>query len=155
MKNAAIIFGLLFSFALNGLAGVPTKEINKDKVLAAGPEWQQNYDKYNPSPDQVSALNSKIGENLRVDVYLGLWCPDSERNVPPFIKIMELVGSDVPLKFISVYRKPVKTIKYFVDDVQVEKVPTFIFYRGDKEIGRIIENPKTGMIEDMIEIMAK
>jgi len=32
-------------------------------------------------------------------------------------------------------------------------VPTFIFYRGGGEIGRIVENPKAGMIEDFMEIV--
>jgi hypothetical protein len=37
----------------------------------------------------------------------------------------------------------------------VEKVPTFIFYRSDREIGRIVENPKTGLLEDTIEILSR
>jgi hypothetical protein len=52
-----------------------------------------------------------------------------------------------------VKRKPSKKVKYFVEELKVERVPTFIFYRDGKEIGRIIENPKTSLIEDFLEIV--
>jgi len=37
--------------------------------------------------------------------------------------------------------------------LKVERVPTFIFFRDGREIGRIVENPKTGMVEDFMEIL--
>jgi hypothetical protein len=148
-------FACVLGFAsLVCLAEVPVNEITRQKVLAAE-EWQGKYDAYTPDPAGLETLKSKLGENLRIDVYLGLWCADSRNNVPPFIKILDTVGGVVPVKFFNVQRKPVKTIKYFSDRYQIEKVPTFIFYRGDKEIGRIIENPTVGLVEDSIAILSK
>ena len=49
--------------------------------------------------------------------------------------------------------KPNKQTKYYVKDLKVERVPTFIFYKNNKEIGRIIENPKKDMAEDFLEIV--
>jgi hypothetical protein len=155
MKSSSVIAGFLMLVVVVYSAGVPMKEINRSKVLSAGPEWQQNYDNYNPAAGQITALNEKLGENLRIDIYLGLWCSDSLNNVPAFLKILDLTGTTVPVRLFSVHRKPVKTIQYFVDTFQVERVPTFIFYRGDREIGRIVENPKAGLINDMIEILSK
>jgi hypothetical protein len=37
----------------------------------------------------------------------------------------------------------------------VEKVPTFSFYQDGKVIRRIIENPKSGLIEDIMDIVFK
>jgi hypothetical protein len=155
MKISAVFTSLLLLFAIVCLAGVPADEITKNKMLSAGTEWQANYDSYNPNADQLAALKSKLGENLRIDIYLGLWCPDSVNNVPPFLKILDASGMNIPVRLFKVQRKPVKSIKYFVDQLQVERVPTFIFYRGDREIGRIVENPKTGLAEDMVEILSK
>ncbi len=153
MKHLLTVLAVML-LPLVGIAGVPANEITRDKVLSS-PDWREKFDAYNPAPEQISALKSKLGENLRIDVYLGLWCPDSRNNVPPFIKILDTAGVAVPVRYITVQRKPVKTIKYYADELQVERVPTFIFYRGNKEIGRIVENPSKGMLEDTIEIISR
>ena len=142
-------------FSLICIAEVPMKEINRDQILSAGPEWQQIYDKFRPESDLIGALRAKLGNDLKVDVYLGLWCPDSRNNVPLFLKTIDQTGIVVPVRYLGVQRKASGNIRYYVDKVQVERVPTFIFYRGEKEIGRIVENPKIGMCEDMLEILSK
>lgn len=154
MKRTWIIIGTMILCAL-GMAEVPTKVIIKDHVLAAGSEWQENYDGYNPPPEQIKVLKSKLSTNLKIDVYIGLWCSDSRNNVPPFLKILDSTGIPVSVRYFSVHRKPSPTIRYFVDRVRVERVPTFIFYQNDREIGRIVENPKKSLIEDMIKILSQ
>jgi hypothetical protein len=146
---------MLFLVSLLCMADVPVNEISKQKVLSRGPEWQEKYDGYTPDPEHIRALKDLLGAGLRIDVYLGLWCPDSENNVPPFLKILDATGIPVSVRLFRVERKPSKSIRYFVDKFQVERVPTFIFYRGDTEIGRIVENPKTGLVEDMTSILGK
>jgi hypothetical protein len=146
---------ILIAFPLLAAADVSTKEISRDRVLSEGPEWQQNYDNFKPDPGKIEALKEKTGTGLSIDIYLGFWCPDSRKSVPPFLRIIESAGSAVPVRYISVARKPVKQIRYFVDAVQVERVPTFIFYREDKEIGRIVEHPQAGLIEDTMAILSK
>ena len=153
-KPTAFIIGILLLIPPVCLAEVPANEISRDKVLA-NPEWRENYDGYNPDPERIPTLKEKLGENVRVDIYLGLWCQDSRNNVPPFLKILDTAGTAVPVRFFNVQRKPVKSIRYFVDKFQVDRVPTFVFYRGDREIGRIVENPKEGLAEDMEEILSK
>ncbi len=156
MKCAFFIASVaLMLFPLIGAAEVPTKEIDRAKILSKGPEWQARYDEFKPNADMIKEIKAKIGDDLRIDVYLGLWCSDSRNHVPVFIKILDEMGTPVTVRYIDVYRKPSKVIRYFVDSVQVERVPTFIFYRNDKEVGRIIENPKVGIPEDMLEILSK
>lgn len=140
-------------FPLFPAGGQAAEEITKEKILAAGQEWQQKYDQYQPAPDMLEAVKSKLGAGLRVDVYLGLWCPDSLNNLPPFIKIVDRLGPGVTVRYFALPRKADKAIQYFVEEQKVERVPTFIFYRGGKEIGRITENPKAGMLEDFMDIV--
>lgn len=136
------------------LAGAETREeITKEKILAAGAEWREKYDKFEPEADMVDALKTRLGPELKIDVYLGFWCSDSRENLPPFIKLLDRAGTGVAVRYFDVPRKVDKETKYFVEESQVEKVPTFIFYRNGSEIGRIIENPKTSLIEDMMEIL--
>ena len=154
MKILRVVACLLASVSFFCLADVPVNEISREKVLAAA-EWQANYDAYMPDPVQIENVKSKLGSSLRIDIYLGLWCSDSRNNVPPFLKILDAIGVPGTVRFFNVQRKPVKTIQYFSDKFRVERVPTFIFYRGEAEIGRIVENPKASLIEDMIAILSK
>ncbi len=131
------------------------EEITKEEILAAGQEWQENYNKYEPEADIVEALKPKLGPGMKIDVYLGLWCKDSQKNVPVLIKILDRAGSAVPVRYFDLPRKKDKNARYFIEDLKVDRVPTFIFYRDGKEIGRIVENPKMGMIEDIAEIVLK
>jgi len=156
MKYALLAaIAILLIFPLLGTAEVPNKQIDREKILSESPEWQAKYDEFKPDPGLIKEMKAKIGDDLRVDVYFGLWCPDSRNNVPSFLKLLDELGTPVKVRYFSVQRKPSKTIQYYVDSVRVERVPTFIFYKGDTEIGRIIENPKTGLLEDMREIITK
>ncbi len=127
--------------------------ITRDKILGNGQEWQENYDAFKAEPELLDLLKSKMDEHLRIDVYLGLWCSDSRNTVPPFIKIIDNLNSSTAVRYYAVERKPSQDIKYFVEGLQVERVPTFIVYRDDKEIGRIIENPKATLLDDLIQII--
>ncbi len=153
--SVAVLVALVFLFSAAVFGRQSAEEINKDKILANGPEWKDKYDKYDPPADILSALKAKVDEHMKIDVYLGLWCPDSRNNVPVFLKIMDSLGADIPIRYFAVPRKANRTDKYYVESMDVEKVPTFIFYRDGNEIGRIKENPKTSMIADMLDIVYK
>jgi len=142
-------------FPLVSAGGQTAEEITREKILATGQEWQQKFDQYQPDSGMVEALKSKPGAGMGIDVYLGLWCPDSLDNVPPFIKIIDRLGTGMTVRYFSLPKKADKTIQYFVEELKVERVPTFIFYRDGKEIGRIVENPETGMLEDFMDIVFK
>ena len=150
---AAVAAALLFPLGVTG--GLLSEEISKEQILATGPQWQDRYDKYDPPAEMIDALKARLGAGMKIDVYLGTWCPDSRNNVPPFLKILDRAGATLPVKYYNVPRKSDRNAKYYVEEMQVERVPSFIFYRDGKEIGRIIENPKAGMIEDMMDIVFK
>ncbi|MGD2092722.1 MAG: thioredoxin family protein [Candidatus Aminicenantes bacterium] len=140
---------IFFSSLLIGM-----EKMDKAKILKTGPEWGRNYVRYRVDESFLDTLKAKIGDNLQIDVYLGTWCPDSLNNVPKFIKIIDTVRNpNLTVNFYNVKRKASKDVKYYVEDLKVERVPTFIFYRDGKEIGRIVENPKNSLVEDFLEII--
>lgn len=143
---------LLLALALLSAGVWGQKNIDRADILLL-PEWQQVYDAYAPEAAAVASLRSKV-PGLRADVYFGSWCDDSKNNVPLFLKIIDSIDEpEFKVSFHTVEKKPTTGQKYFVEDVLVEKVPTFIFYRNDVEIGRIIENPKESMLQDMMQIL--
>ena len=102
-SSPILIMFLLISFIC--LADVPVEQVDRDKVLSAGPEWKGNYDSCKPDPARIEALKSRLG-NVRIDIYLGLWCPDSRNNVPPFIKIIDATDLSVPIRFFTCSESP-------------------------------------------------
>ncbi len=138
---------------LCGFMSAGADRITRDKILASGSEWQDTYDQYKPEPELIDVLKSRIGNNLRMDVYLGLWCPDSRNNVPVFLKIIDAVSAPLDVSYYNLERKSDKSARYFVEELKIERVPTFIVYRDGKEIGRIVENPQVTMLDDLIQIL--
>ncbi len=153
MGYMIFIMGVVF-FLLPLLLQGGDEVIEKATILKTSPEWQGNYDTYQPDEGLLATCQAKIGENLTIEVYLGTWCSDSKTNVPPFIKLLDsLEQGRVGVKYYNVARKASAEVKYYVAELNVERVPTFIFYRAGKEIGRIVENPQKSMLEDFIEII--
>lgn len=148
MKKLFIIF-----FICMVAVSFAAEKVTKEQILKTE-EWNQRYMTYEPDSSMIDTLKSKVGNNLKIDVYLGFWCGDSKRNVPLFLKIVDQIDSkNLEVHYFAVDRKPTKETKYFVEHLKVERVPTFIFYRDGKEIGRIIENPENNMLEDFLGIV--
>jgi hypothetical protein len=151
----AVAMAVALLFPVLSIGRQAAEEITKDKILANGQEWKDKYDKYEPPAEILNNLKGMLGSNVKIDVYLGLWCPDSRNNVPPFVKILDRLGVTIPVRYFGVPRKASRDVKYYVEEMDVQKVPTFILYRDGKEIGRIVENPKADMLTDLTAIFAK
>lgn len=115
--------------------------------------YNEEYPAYNPNGDVIIALKERA-KGIKCTLILGTWCGDSKEQVPRFLKIADLCGNPFDeLKIICVDRnKEVPDMKV-KEQYQIEKVPTFIFYRGDTEIGRIIETPKESLEKDLLDIV--
>ena len=83
---------------------------------------------------------------------MGTWCHDSKREVPRFYKILNTLDYDqTNLQIIGLK----KDKKGFFNDYSYYKItntPTFIFFKGGNEIGRITEKP-TGSLELQIQLI--
>ena len=133
---------------------IKVKKTSREKVLQTSEQWQTNYKKFQVDEAFLETFKAKSGNDLKIDVYQGSWCSDSLNHVPAFIKIIDAAqAQQVTVNYFEVDRKPNKKVKYYVKELKVEKVPTFIFSRQGKELGRIVENPANSLIEDMVEIV--
>jgi len=129
------------------------KPVDKAGILQ-DPEWKKIYDEYVPAADAIARLRDKAA-GLKADVYFAFWCSDSLNHVPVFLKILDAVAAPgFTVDFYEVERKADPEQKYYVEELLVEKVPTFIFYAAGGEIGRIVENPADSILEDMLLIAA-
>ncbi len=113
--------------------------------------FDKEYKNYTINPDLIAQLKLK-STNLKILIFGGTWCDETQRELPRFIKIIDEIGiQNSSIEMYMLDRK--KQCNYFnVSIFNVTNVPTFIFFQNGIEIGRIIESPKKSLEEDMIEI---
>ena len=118
-------------------------------------EWfRKSYDIHRLDQKSLDKVNRDFS-GLKILIILGTWCGDSKEFVPPFLKILDSLNfPETNLKIVSVNRQK-QGIADEVKDLNVQLVPLFIFYRDDKEIGRIIESPKQGLEKDFLKITSE
>ena len=115
-------------------------------------DFDANMKATNPDQKMVETLKNKL-EDITFTVVLGTWCGDSKEQVPVFAKLINLLDYDQSkINYICVDRTK-NTQDYNDTDLKIEKVPTFIIYRNNKEIGRIIETPVQSMEFDLSKII--
>lgn len=117
------------------------------------PGWfGEDFLTYQPQREYHEALPKHM-QDVEILCILGTWCSDSKREVPRMIRLMQTVN--IPpdkLKLIGVDRQkiaPGGEQRVY----NIERVPTFIFLRGGKEIGRIVEAPLASLEKDMLGII--
>ncbi len=116
---------------------------------------QLKIDAYQANAEAISYLKEAFSadKSLHVLVVFGTWCGDSKANVPDFFKVAEL-AQITNVKYLAVNRRK-NANGVDMSKMNIELVPTFIVYRGDTEIGRIIENPNYTLEDDLVSIVKK
>jgi len=126
---------------------------SQEQLFFDFPEWREIYDAYKPDPEAIKILSNNK-KNIRVEIYFGTWCSDSRRDVPAFLKIVDMTRY-IPKENISLFAldRNKKMPGEGESGKNIERVATFIFYSGDKEIGRIVEFPDDTLEKDMVMIL--
>jgi thiol-disulfide isomerase/thioredoxin len=117
-------------------------------------EWfMKGFDDYMPSSQAMNALLDIPQDDLSIKIVMGTWCPDSRREVPRFMKILDVWHfPETRVTFVGVNEDKISPVGDF-DKLHIERVPTFIIYKNNSEAGRIIEVPKTSLEQDMVNIL--
>lgn len=119
-----------------------------------GNYFKSQYDVYSPANGYIKKLEEKIDE-VEITIVLGTWCSDSQRQVPRFYKVLNEAGyNDKRVKVIAVDKNK-EAIVVDIQDMDIKRVPTFIIYKDEKEIGRIVETPKKSLERDLWKIVKK
>lgn len=133
--------------------------IGKIDLVGLGKEpyslwFDENYVNYTVDAATVEGL---IVDDIDIKIFLGTWCEDSQIQVPQFFKILNHLGYDISrVEMVGVYHRPGLRLtgpNHEEEGLNIEFVPTFIFYREGEEIGRIAEYPKASLEKDMAEIV--
>ena len=117
-----------------------------------GQHFLLEYRSYNPDQHVIHQIDHKLFKR-DIKIVLATWCHDSKMQVPRFFKIMDLLNYDTRTIEILAVDKQKKCGDIDISSMQIEKVPTFIFYSEDKETGRIVETPDHSLIKDIQHIL--
>jgi thiol-disulfide isomerase/thioredoxin len=117
--------------------------------------YLKGYDEYAVNSEPLNKLLDIKTDNLKVKIVMGTWCPDSRREVPKFMRILDIwrfPGSQVTI--IGVDNAKNSPVSEY-ESLDIQRVPTFIIYKNNIEAGRIIENPVTSLEQDMVNILTR
>jgi thiol-disulfide isomerase/thioredoxin len=115
--------------------------------------FYKGYDDYQVNNEVIKNMEGIDIEGLTIKIVMGTWCPDSRREVPRFMKVIDTWKfPQEKLTFIGVDNGKRSPIGGY-DQLDIQRVPTFIFYKNNVEAGRIIENPVTSLEQDMVNIL--
>jgi cyclophilin family peptidyl-prolyl cis-trans isomerase/HEAT repeat protein len=125
--------------------------MTEEHLLTTVPDYEQRKRDYAPDATVLEMMKSYVHDDDRVEVYMGTWCADSQREVPKFLRIVDELrdqfGVKLPATFVAVDRAKQKPAALLADK-HVEKIATFIYYRGESEVGRIVEKTQSPLFED-------
>src|SRR5450759_4574357 len=109
----------------------------------------KGFDEYTLNTDVINKLLEINKDGVTIKIVMGTWCPDSRREVPRFMRVMDVWQFPVSkITFIGVDDAKQSPVGEYVS-LDIMRVPTFIIYKNNIETGRIIENPTTSLEQDM------
>ena len=127
--------------------------ISPQEMYSGGPEYKQDADAYPANPD-ITGQIKKIAKKTTVLVFMAWWCGDSSEQVPKFMKVLDAAANpNLTVEIFSVDKQLQDGGAGLTAKYSVVNIPTFVFLRNDAEIGRIVENPKKTMEEDILAIL--
>lgn len=118
--------------------------------------YNTEYAEYTTDKNAVAELKKEKIGSYNLTIFLGTWCSDSHREFPRLMKILE--ESKFPENKISIFALNRKKESPNGEEAKynIQRVPTIIVSKYGKELGRIIEIPKSGFLEkDLLEIIKK
>jgi thiol-disulfide isomerase/thioredoxin len=113
----------------------------------------KGYDDYQFNSEAINRLLDVNKDSLNIKIVMGTWCPDSRREVPRFVRILDIWKFPLSkVTFIGVDNAKLSPVGEY-DKLNIQRVPTFIICKNNNEAGRIIENPVTSLEQDMVNIL--
>ena len=158
MKPVSFVLVLAAAAALAGGQLEETVELlgplSQGQILDKCSDWQAVVAAYNPNAEFIDKLRS-VSSEVKVEIFLGTWCPDSKAHVSEYFKVLELADNPLIQTFlIGVPRDKSKRAAYY-QGKDIERLPTFVVYIDSREKGRIVEVPTKSVEEDLVEVLSR
>lgn len=102
---------------------------------------------------QLSPNDADLFKDTKVKIFIGTWCGDTKYLFPKFIKSWNQMGlSEDQLEIIALHHEGdlyKQGPNNETEGLSIHRVPTFVFYNKDEELGRIVERTVFDLDTDM------
>lgn len=120
-------------------------------------DWfQKNYANYLTNNNVINQCKDSL-LNYTIKVFYGSWCGDSKRELPRFYKVLDEAKfnyNNIEVIAVDKSSEAYKTSPNGEEKgLNIHRVPTFIFYKKEKEVARIVEYPKQDFERDILTII--
>jgi thioredoxin 1 len=126
-------------------------EISASQLLADYPEFAHPEQAYSVTAQQQREI-AQWPPNLTIHSYFGTWCHDSQREMPRLLKILTF-NAQIRHKLIALdgtKSEPSGAAKA----ANIHFTPTIVLSIAGQELGRIVERPKTNLVDEISAILA-
>lgn len=114
--------------------------------------WTEEYNDYQPDFETLDSLEGKL-DSINIKIVFRSTCSDSREQLPRLFKILNELNYNVnSITLIGVNREK-KGLSNEAEGLDIEFVPTIIFYKDGNEIGRIVETPAESLEKDLLKIL--
>lgn len=114
--------------------------------------FQDCFDTYHPQELFIQKIRS-LREYIRLEVFMNTECSRSKELIPSFIKILKT--ADNPYIEAEYFLLPNDQSQWetYSEGRSISKIPTFIVYNENLEMGRIVEKPLQSLEQDLVDIL--
>jgi thiol-disulfide isomerase/thioredoxin len=132
------------------LIGITNKESFQDDSFKGW--FNSRQAEYTSDKETIAKLTDAL-KGYTIKGFMGTWCGDSRRETPRFYKILEETNFDENYFELITVNRSKKTPDNLQEGFNIIRVPTFIFYKEGKEVGRYVEYPRETLEKDILKIV--
>ncbi|WP_299213007.1 thioredoxin family protein [uncultured Dokdonia sp.] len=114
--------------------------------------FDESYKEHILDTATVAAIKNDLAE-ATITVFMGTWCEDSQREIPAFYKVLDLARIDAGTVKLITITEGKDAPEELIKENDIEYVPTIIFEKHGKELGRIVEYTIFSMEKDIEKIL--
>ncbi len=134
------------SFAEDSLTR--TGEITVKELLTRYPKFRQSYDNFEPDSNDIK--NFSLLNNMEAVIFFGLWCHDSQREIPRLIKIMQQSDTEFKsFKLIAINTSKEVEAQY-AEKFEVNFTPTIFILKNNQILATMVEKPSTTITQELL-----
>ena len=114
--------------------------------------YKENYNDHILDTVTIKQIKPKLNK-LTIKVFMGTWCSDSQREVAALYKVLKKAEFDMNQLEVIALSQEKDTPNHLEKGFNIEYVPTIIFYKNDKEMGRYVEFAQDTLEKDILAIL--
>ena len=122
------------------------------KTSPITPWFNLEYDRINIDPKWIKKIQPFL-KGVKIKVFMGTWCQDSQRELPHFFKLLNALEFDQNHLKMYAMSEEKTTPKNFEKGLGIYNIPTIIFLKNEKEMNRFVEFPVNSLESDIEKIV--